>query len=408
VVKAGWGLANGPHRFVYDEGGRLIGEYDSEGSLLREFVFLDDMPVAVFTRQDVLVDNSATAHTTMVGSWTLENTDPGYQSTNYRRKAAGTGAATFTWTPPITAAQQYRVYARWVADADHATNARYRVYHDFGSSTILVNQRVRGGDWVLLGTYTMTPGANPRVVLSDDADGVVVADAIKLVPTDVTPARSFIHADHLNTPLRVMSQANQARWSWDPAPFGETPPNPNPAGLGTYTFFQRFPGQYFDVESGHHYNYFRDYDPGIGRYIQSDPIGLDGGINTYAYVDNDPLASTDPLGLQRFRPNKGKNPPWAPGLPAPNRGDTGDGLFPNEGRVRPPSAEDTTILAAPGNVADTQIVTDYNRYASNERMCGRQPKDRCEWLKDNKGRYRSDQVKRTEKAWGCRGSRATR
>jgi len=48
---------------------------------------------------------------------------------------------------------------------------------------------------------------------------------------------------------------------------------------------------------GMHYNYFRDYDPSIGRYIESDPIGLDGGVNTYAYVDANPLMKVDLLGL---------------------------------------------------------------------------------------------------------------
>ena len=60
---------------------------------------------------------------------------------------------------------------------------------------------------------------------------------------------------------------------------------------------QRYPGQYFDAESGLHYNYFRDYDPSTGRYIESDPIGLRGGLSTYGYALQSPLNRVDPLGL---------------------------------------------------------------------------------------------------------------
>jgi RHS repeat-associated protein len=76
-------------------------------------------------------------------------------------------------------------------------------------------------------------------------------------------------------------------------------PDENPSGLGTFDLPLRLPGQYFDKETNLHYNYFRDYDPSIGRYGQFDPIGLRGGINGYAYVSSSPLSFIDAFGLQR-------------------------------------------------------------------------------------------------------------
>ena len=87
----------------------------------------------------------------------------------------------------------------------------------------------------------------------------------------------FIHADHLNTPRLITNHLGQAVWRWaNDDPFGHNAPNEDPGGLGAFTCNLRLPGQYFDAETGLNYNYFRDYDPAIGRYIQSDPIGLEG------------------------------------------------------------------------------------------------------------------------------------
>jgi RHS repeat-associated protein len=108
----------------------------------------------------------------------------------------------------------------------------------------------------------------------------------------------YLHADHLGTPRKISRPSdNQVMWTWESEAFGNTLPNQNPTGQGDFVFNLRFQGQYADAETGLNYNYFRDYDPAIGRYIQSDPIGLAGGINTYGYVGGNPVYFTDPLGL---------------------------------------------------------------------------------------------------------------
>ena len=90
-------------------------------------------------------------------------------------------------------------------------------------------------------------------------------------------------------------------WEAQYAPFGQATVNEDPDGDGTRLEFNlRFPGQYYDKYTGLNYNYYRDYDPSLGRDIQSDPIGLEGGLNTYAYVDSNPLNFVDPLGLRKI------------------------------------------------------------------------------------------------------------
>ena len=99
---------------------------------------------------------------------------------------------------------------------------------------------------------------------------------------------------------RLATNASQTVvWKLPPhEPFGTAQAQQDPDQDGIATDIPlRFAGQVFDADTGLHYNYFRDYDPWTGRYIQSDPIGLEGGLNTYGYVLNNPINLIDPLGL---------------------------------------------------------------------------------------------------------------
>ena len=119
------------------------------------------------------------------------------------------------------------------------------------------------------------------------------------------------HADHLNTPRLVADATGTTVWRWDQGePFGNDVPNSNPSGAGTFDFPLRFPGQYFDRETNLAYNWMRDYDPSIGRYVQSDPVGLVAGLNTYLYVGGNPITYVDLDGLQQ-------SPPFHPRAPRP-------------------------------------------------------------------------------------------
>jgi len=108
-----------------------------------------------------------------------------------------------------------------------------------------------------------------------------------------TAGLAYIHADQLNTPQKMTDSAQSTVWQASYEPFGGA----TVTSSGGYSNPLRFPGQYFDAETGLHQNWHRDYDPAIGRYLQSDPIGLEGGINTYAYALGNPITNFDPDGL---------------------------------------------------------------------------------------------------------------
>jgi RHS repeat-associated protein len=207
----------------------------------------------------------------------------------------GAPVDSFTWTPDIQAAGDYQLYARWTASSANSGAAQYTVVHDGGTSLVAVSQKQNGGQWNLLGTWSFASGAGHQVTLTASSDGNVVADAIKLVGTGPAPADLvYLHTDQIGLPQKITDAMQAVVWDRVQDPFGRQVSLTSSGGIDTAL---RFPGQQADPDAGFAYNYFRDYDPTLGRYVQADPIGLAGGINPYAYAKSNPIRFTDELGL---------------------------------------------------------------------------------------------------------------
>ncbi|MBZ9722297.1 RHS repeat-associated core domain-containing protein [Mesorhizobium sp. AD1-1] len=102
----------------------------------------------------------------------------------------------------------------------------------------------------------------------------------------------------------MTDQGRNVVWQASYLPFGEVR-----SISGTATLNQRFPGQWFQMETGLAYNWHRHYDASIGRYLQPDPLGMPNGPSRWAYVGNSPLMKVDPSGLY-WVPGPGGNRWW--------------------------------------------------------------------------------------------------
>lgn len=136
-----------------------------------------------------------------------------------------------------------------------------------------------------------------------DANGTAIQEIVWFgnQPVNVLNGSTVynLYTDHLNTPRLIADQTNKTVWTWTSDPFGTTAANEDADGDGQrFSFNLRFPGQYYDYETGMHYNVNRTYDPAVGRYLESDPIGLSGGLNVSSYAYNQPLRYVDSMGLE--------------------------------------------------------------------------------------------------------------
>lgn len=141
-------------------------------------------PATPDVREEVTVDNGGLGFET-VGTWASARGILGYYGFNYLSHAKGTGANLARFRPAIPGTGQYEVLTSYTADPNRASNAKYVVHHAAGTTTVTVDQRVRGvpdprtGEWVSLGTFSFEAGLDSYVELSDDADGFVIADAVR-------------------------------------------------------------------------------------------------------------------------------------------------------------------------------------------------------------------------------------
>ncbi len=245
--------------FHYDANGNMIEESDSFGNVLRSYVYLGNMPVAMVSPSDSNVDTDGDGVIDSLDNCTLvANGD--------QRNTDGDGFGN-------------------ICDADFNNDLRinsidltYFKQHFFTND---IHADLNGDGFVNTFDLTLfknmflkTPGPN---------------GAIQNI--------HYLHSDHLGTPRVATNQADRIVWRWQGDAFGNTAAESDVDGDGQAVNINlRFPGQYYDDETGLHYNYFRYYDPSIGRYITSDPIGLDGGLNIYGYALSNPLTHIDPTG----------------------------------------------------------------------------------------------------------------
>lgn len=238
--------------------------------------------------------------TSSTGNWINTRKKGAYN--NYYSLSNNTGS-TYRFTPSGLEDANYEIYGWWPRTRKNNKAAQFTIAHNGQTSTTIQDQSTSGKQWILLGKYRFSGSGSEYIELSDlggktAADGFRLVEKIPPPPATVTTNLYYIHNDHLGTPQVFTDQSQTVVWNANYKPFGEVA-----VSIGSIVNNLRFPGQYFDGESGLHQNYFRDYDFGLGRYVQSDPIGLSGAMNSYAYVENNPVAYIDEDGLRRGRAN---------------------------------------------------------------------------------------------------------
>jgi RHS repeat-associated protein len=240
--------------FRYSPDGQLLGEYAHDGNPLREYVYLHGEPLALLAFRTARAPGSP-RQTHSRHMW--QRAKPGREGSDR---------------------QQHDPMSLDGSDRGHQGPALNRTPRGaWRGARVERNQMLskRGRD----------RAAKPRKGARDNRGQEVEAQQPML-------NLSYLHTDHLGAVVKATDAQQNLVWDAVRRPFGA-----RSLITAQITMPLGFPGQYYDEESGTFYNYFRDYDSATGRYLQSDPIGLDGGLNTYAYAGGNPITFIDSLGL---------------------------------------------------------------------------------------------------------------
>jgi RHS repeat-associated protein len=204
-----------------------------------------------------------------------------------------------------------------------------------------------------------------------------------------TATLTMVHADHLGRPTRMTDAAKSTVWQAIWKPWGEVH-----SLSGTLTQNLRFPGQYFQIETGLHYNHHRTYDPVTGRYTQPDPLRFVDGPSVYAYARSSPFIVTDRDG--RCPMCLAAAPYVSAGLAA-----AGDALVAAGGVITGAILGDYLMNAQRGK---QNISNEYVREVQN---LGSQCPDPCDYLKKKKlvtfDKQELRKIKAAEKYFNCDG-----
>lgn len=318
-------LADGSGKyFIYDTDGKLMVEADGDGNILYEYIYLEGRLLTVYA-PDSDADGISNYEEHRQG------TDPVLPDRDHDG-IADIDEMFVHGTLPDNADSD----GDGINDGDELAFHSSPLDSSINYGDINLDGEFNTGDYVLLMQFvlgTRTPTSTEELQADVNQDGLLNMQDILLMQrvlldmqlgwleqpfenlkniftrlySDIIPAAYantgdgelyYVHNDHLGTPHKLTNESAIVVWQATYDPFGKATITNDVDGDGRPVELNiRFPGQYYDSESGLHYNYYRYYDPEMGRYISSDPIGLSGGMNTYGYVGGNPILFTDFYGL---------------------------------------------------------------------------------------------------------------